>query len=394
MRCTRRSSSCRTRRRYAWACYAYACVRACVRQPPCMRRAHACARLLSRSHARELAVRAREGGAVGADQRPAAAARAPPRRQRRLRRGARPARDGARRGAGGGRRRRRARAGSRVGARGQRRGGGGGGGGPRRRRRLARGAARPEARSRLGRERRRGGRGGGGAAAARRRGHQRLSGAPTARLLRRRLLLRRGHLRRRRHAVAAQPALGAHPRGAARLRAAGDERGQQAGRRGVARARAAAARGGRRRGRAQVRCAPAARGHAHVCCARARGHAHGRAHVSPLMRAGMRACRYCEKSLKLCETAPARSLAEHLKKFGPGSAAAAAVSRVIRAADHYEVLHRATPRAARVPVQSAAHDAQLPAVRPAVRALTALPRVRACCRCCSWRAARWATAPR
>ncbi len=50
------------------------------------------------------------------------------------------------------------------------------------------------------------------------------------------------------------------------------------------------------------------------------------------------ALRYCEKSLRLCETAPARSLLDHLRKFGPGSAAAAAVSRVICVSDHYEVL--------------------------------------------------------
>lgn len=43
------------------------------------------------------------------------------------------------------------------------------------------------------------------------------------------------------------------------------------------------------------------------------------------------ASKYCEKSLKLCETPAARTLADHLRKYGAGSAAAAAVARVLQA---------------------------------------------------------------
>ena len=53
------------------------------------------------------------------------------------------------------------------------------------------------------------------------------------------------------------------------------------------------------------------------------------------------ALRSCEKSLKLCETDGARALAEHIRKYGPGSAAAAAVAKVLRAKDDYEVLQLA-----------------------------------------------------
>ena len=52
---------------------------------------------------------------------------------------------------------------------------------------------------------------------------------------------------------------------------------------------------------------------------------------------------HLEKSLKLCETASARSLHDHIRKYGAGSAAAQAVARVLKAADHYEVLN--LPRA-------------------------------------------------
>lgn len=57
------------------------------------------------------------------------------------------------------------------------------------------------------------------------------------------------------------------------------------------------------------------------------------------------ALRHCDKSLRLCDTPQARSLAEHLRRFGPSSAAAAAVAKVLQAADHWAVLqleHSAT----------------------------------------------------
>ena len=52
------------------------------------------------------------------------------------------------------------------------------------------------------------------------------------------------------------------------------------------------------------------------------------------------ALRHAEKSLRLCETASARGLIEHLRKYGPGSAAAAVVARVHATAegDHHGVL--------------------------------------------------------
>jgi hypothetical protein len=52
------------------------------------------------------------------------------------------------------------------------------------------------------------------------------------------------------------------------------------------------------------------------------------------------ALRHAEKSLRLCETASARGLVEHLRKYGPGSAAAAVVARVQATAegDHHGVL--------------------------------------------------------
>ena len=50
------------------------------------------------------------------------------------------------------------------------------------------------------------------------------------------------------------------------------------------------------------------------------------------------AVRFCEKSLRLCESSQAQSLLQHLRKFGTGSAAAMAVAKVLSAGDHYEVL--------------------------------------------------------
>ena len=50
------------------------------------------------------------------------------------------------------------------------------------------------------------------------------------------------------------------------------------------------------------------------------------------------ALKFCDKSLKLCESAAAQKLAEHIRKYGAGSPAAQAVAKVLAAADHYEVL--------------------------------------------------------
>ena len=50
------------------------------------------------------------------------------------------------------------------------------------------------------------------------------------------------------------------------------------------------------------------------------------------------ALKHCERSLKLCETAAAQSLATHIRKFGAGSAPALAVAKVLGANDHWEVL--------------------------------------------------------
>jgi hypothetical protein len=58
------------------------------------------------------------------------------------------------------------------------------------------------------------------------------------------------------------------------------------------------------------------------------------------------ALRLLGKSLKLCETASARSLHDHIRKYGAGSAAAQAVARVLNARDHHEVMnldHSAAP---------------------------------------------------
>lgn len=51
------------------------------------------------------------------------------------------------------------------------------------------------------------------------------------------------------------------------------------------------------------------------------------------------ALRHLDKSLKLCETAAARALHDHIRKYGAGSAAAQAVARVLKAATHHEVMN-------------------------------------------------------
>ena len=53
------------------------------------------------------------------------------------------------------------------------------------------------------------------------------------------------------------------------------------------------------------------------------------------------ALRFCEKSLKLCELPSAQSLTQHIRKYGKGSPAAAAVARVRDASDQYAVLQLA-----------------------------------------------------
>ena len=50
------------------------------------------------------------------------------------------------------------------------------------------------------------------------------------------------------------------------------------------------------------------------------------------------AARFCEKSLRLLESAAARDFAEHLREFGDGSVASEAAARALAAADHRSVL--------------------------------------------------------
>ena len=52
--------------------------------------------------------------------------------------------------------------------------------------------------------------------------------------------------------------------------------------------------------------------------------------------------RLVEKSLRLYETEQGRALLEHFVKYGPGSAAAIAVTRVLGAASHYKVMNLTT----------------------------------------------------